>query len=124
MLNMYAGWIGLLLGCIVGAVQGLFFHRQDWLGGYSSWRRRMTRLGHISFFGLGFINLAFALTVRTFNIEEGTEFSSYLLVLGLITMPLLCYLSALKEIFRQLFFIPTASVLIAIILLLLRLVQP
>jgi len=123
MLNIIAAWVGMLLGCIAGAVQGLFFHKQDWLGGYGSWRRRITRLGHISFFGLGFINLAFALTVKTLDIEGGTEISSYLLVLGLITMPLFCYFSALREIFRQLFFIPTASVLIAIILLLLRLFQ-
>ncbi len=123
MLNIIAAWVGMLLGCIAGAVQGLFFHKQDWLGGYGSWRRRITRLGHISFFGLGFINLAFALTVKTLDLEGGTEISSYLLVLGLITMPLFCYLSALKEVFRQLFFIPTASVLIAIILLLLRLFQ-
>jgi len=123
MLNIYAGWIGFLLGCISGAVQGLFFHKQDWLGGYNSWQRRITRLGHISFFGLGFINLAFALTVRSLNIEDGTEISSYLLVLGLITMPLFCYLSAIKEVFRQLFFIPTTSVLLAIILFIWRLIQ-
>ena len=123
MLNIYAGWIAFLLGCIFGAVQGLFFHKQDWLGGYGSWQRRITRLGHISFFGLGFINLAFALTVRSLNIEGGTEISSYLLVVGLITMPLFCYLSAIKKFFRQLFFIPTTSVILAIILLIWRLTQ-
>ncbi len=123
MLNIYAGWIGFLLGCVFGAVQGIFFHKQDWLGGYNSWQRRITRLGHISFFGLGFINLAFALTVRSLNIQDGIEISSYLLVAGLVTMPLFCYLSAIKEAFRQLFFIPTASVALAIILFIWRLTQ-
>ena len=32
MLNIYAGWIGFLLGCVFGAIQGLFFHKPDWLG--------------------------------------------------------------------------------------------
>ena len=51
-LNLQTAWIGFLLGCISGAVLGLFFHRAEWLGGYGSWRRRMLRLAHISFFGI------------------------------------------------------------------------
>ena len=55
-------WIGMLLGVVSGAIIGLFFHREDWMGGYNSFRRRLTRLGHISFFGLAFVNMGFALT--------------------------------------------------------------
>src|SRR4051812_205671 len=50
-LNIAAAWIGILCGVLGGAVVGLFFHRDEWLGGYGSWRRRLARLGHISFFG-------------------------------------------------------------------------
>ena len=46
-------------------VLGLFFHRENWLGGYASLKRRMYRLGHISFFGLGAVNLLFWLTVKS-----------------------------------------------------------
>lgn len=56
MLNLQAGWIGFIGGAVTGSMLGLFFHGNDWLGGYASFRRRMFRLGHISFFGLGFIN--------------------------------------------------------------------
>ena len=66
-LNLYAAWIGILLGAIMGAVQGMFFHKESWLGGYGTWARRMTRLGHISFFGIAFINLAFYLTVKSMD---------------------------------------------------------
>ena len=31
------------------------------MGGYGSFRRRLTRLGHIAFFGLGFVNLFYGL---------------------------------------------------------------
>ena len=61
-INLYAAWIGMLLGGIFGAIQGLFFHKEEWLGGYGSWRRRITRLGHISFFGIAFINISFVFT--------------------------------------------------------------
>ena len=28
-INLYAVWIGMLLGAIFGAIQGLFFHKED-----------------------------------------------------------------------------------------------
>jgi hypothetical protein len=109
--NLLAAWLGVLLGSLAGAIQGLFFRREDWLGGYGSWRRRMLRLGHISFFGLGFINLAFALSVRVLEIDDGVVWPSWLFLLGAVTMPLLCYLASVKDVFRHLFFIPVLSVI-------------
>src|SRR6185436_1938733 len=57
-------WLWILPGFLSGMVLGMFFHREDWLGGYASLRRRMYRLGHISFFGLGAVNLFFWLTMK------------------------------------------------------------
>ncbi|MDD4050290.1 MAG: hypothetical protein PHR28_00145 [candidate division Zixibacteria bacterium] len=108
-INLYAAWVAFLLGSLAGAITGLFFHGEIWLGGYGSWRRRMTRLGHIAFFGLGLINLAFALTINVFHIESEVTLPSILLVIGAATMPLVCYLSAFKASFRHLFFIPALA---------------
>ena len=108
-INLYAAWIAFLLGSLAGAITGLFFHGEIWLGGYASWRRRMIRLGHIAFFGLGLINLAFALTADVFHIQSGVVLPSILLLIGLATMPLVCYLSAFKAPFRHLFFIPALA---------------
>jgi hypothetical protein len=44
------------------------------------------------------------------------------LIVALITMPLLCYLSAFKKPLRNLFFIPAGSVIIGILLLLWRVI--
>jgi len=121
--NLYAAWTGILLGCVAGAVQGLFFYKEDWLGGYSSWSRRMVRLGHVSFFGIGFINLVFSLTVYTMGLSEGVFLASWLLIVGAITMPLVCYLSAAKMDFRHLFFIPVLSVIVGIAILIWSLFQ-
>lgn len=104
-------------------VPGVFFHEENWLGGYSSWRRRMIRLAHIAFFGLGFLNLAFALTADALGIESGLAASSFLLILGAVTMPLVCYLSAFRTCFRHLFPIPALSVTIGIALFLWRMLQ-
>jgi hypothetical protein len=122
-INFYTGWIGFLLGCIAGAIPGLFFHDNDWLGGYTSWPRRMIRLAHIAFFGIGFLNIAFALSVRSLNLETANLIiPSVLLIIGAVTMPLVCYLSAWKSFFRQFFFIPTLSVICAITIFLWRII--
>ncbi len=123
-LNLYAAWIAFLLGILAGAAQGLFFHREQWLGGYGSWRRRLLRLGHISFFGLGLLNMSFALTARSLGITSGLAAPGWLLVVGLATMPLVCYLSAFKEVFRHAFFIPVLSVALGVVLFLRRMLLP
>jgi len=112
-LGILVGWFGILAGVVAGTIQGLFFHKDNWLGGYSSWRRRMVRLAHISFFGIGFINLSFGLTINALDIQKSILIPLYLFIIGEITMPIVCYLAAIKKLFRHLFFIPVLSVLIA-----------
>ena len=113
-LNLFAAWIGFMLGAVAGATTGLFFDRETWLGGYADWRRRMVRLGHVSFFGLGLLNLGFFLTVEARGMRAGIELPGYLLIVGAVTMPLVCYLSAHRKAFRHLFFVPAGAVTIAL----------
>ncbi len=117
--NLLAGWIGIVLGFVAGAVAGLFFWREEWLGGYGSWRPRMVRLGHISFFGLGFINILFAITVSALDLprSRGLIWSSSLLIAGAITMPVVCYVAAWRMNLRHLFPIPVACLLSAVVIL-------
>lgn len=122
MINIQVAWIGFLLGCVSGAIPGLFFYNSDWLGGYTSWPRRMVRLAHIAFFGLGFINLLFSLTAKALNLDSGLQDVSVLLIAGAGTMPTVCYLSAWKPSLRHLFFIPAVSVTIGIALFVWRVV--
>lgn len=112
--NLLAGWIGFLAGAVTGALMGLFFHREDWAGGYGSFPRRLMRLGHIACFGLGLINILFALTAANLPPSPILRVGSLLLVIGMITMPLNCFLTAWRKPFRHAFFIPAGSTLIAI----------
>jgi hypothetical protein len=115
--NLYAGWAGIFLGCIAGAVQGLSFHDEQWLGGYGSWPRRMLRLGHIALIALGILNLALALTLDALE-PAAARWISRLFLTGAVAMPLVCYLSAVRKGFRHLFFVPAVSILVALGLLL------
>ena len=113
MVNFYVGWIAILAGLVAGAVIGMFFHRDDWLEGYGSWRRRMLRLMHISMVGTGLLNLAFALSLRYFHTAIQPQIPSVLFVVGAVSMPLVCGLSAWRKPMRHLFFIPVLSLVIA-----------
>ena len=116
--NLIAGWSGFLAGAVTGALMGLFFHRENWFGGYGSFPRRMLRLGHIACFGLGLINILFAFTAATLPPSRLIGTASVLLVVGMITMPTTCFLTSWKKPFRHLFFVPAGSTLVGIACLL------
>lgn len=121
--NLLAGWIAILLGFAAGAVPGLFFQMEDWLGGYGSWRRRLVRLAHISFFGLGSLNVLFALSAGSLGLatcDSLLEWASALLLGGLVAMPAVCYLSAWRQPLRHLFFVPVTCLVLGVALFLLE----
>ena len=105
--NLIAAWTGVLLGMAGGAILGLSFHEEGWLGGYGSWRRRLLRLGHISLFGLAGVNLAYSMTADRMGWKPGA--ASALFVAGAVLMPLVCGLAAWRKPFRHLFFLPVGS---------------
>jgi hypothetical protein len=123
-MSLLAGWLGILLGVVFGAAVGLRFHEARWLGGYASWPRRMLRLAHISFFGLGFLNIAFALTARALGTADGLAWPAALLLVGAATMPLVCCLAAVWPACRQGFVVPVGSVLVGLSLFVWRLWLP
>jgi hypothetical protein len=115
-LNMLAGWTGMLMGVVSGAAVGLFFHREEWMGGYSSFRRRMLRLAHISFFGIGFLNILFALSVGPMAIgDSAARVASAGLLVGAVAMPANCLLAAWRSRFRHLFPVPVLAIAVAVV---------
>jgi hypothetical protein len=119
-LNLYAAWIGILLGFASGSIHGIFFHGDAWLGGYASWTRRMTRLGHISFLGLAFINLAYVVSLHIEGVADPGQVTSILFLVGAVTMPLVCYLSAFRKPLRHLFAVPVVSLVAGTVLFITR----
>jgi len=111
-LNLAIAWLWILLGFGSGFVLGLFFHRDDWLGGYGSYPRRLYRLAHIAFFGTGIVNFVFWLTASRLG-WGGTALvvASWAFIVGAVTMPLCCVLMAQGRKFRLLFGIPVFSLM-------------
>lgn len=116
--NFIVGWCGMLAGVMSGTVLGLYFHQEEWQGGYGSFRRRLIRLGHISFIGLGTINVLFALSARASASAAPSLFSqiaSVALNVGAVTMPICCFLTAWRTSLRRFFAVPVAAEFVGIL---------
>lgn len=100
----------MLGGVLSGALIGLFFLKPDWLGGYGSQPRRLLRLGHIAFFGIGLLNLFYALSLDPLEIPlPAARRGSLAMLVALVSMPTCCFLTAWRQPMRHLFPIPVLS---------------
>ena len=112
--NFTAGWWLILAAFASGAAIGLGFHREDFLGGYGSFRRRLLRLGHIALAALGMLNVLYGLSPVSVGGGTRALLPGILLVAGAVAMPLVCFLSAWRTPFRHLFFVPVALLMAAV----------
>ena len=110
--NLFLAWLWILLGFVSGMLLGLFFHGENWLGGYTSFKRRMYRLGHISFFGLGAVNLLFYFTLQSLPADDPLAgLASWAFVVGAVSMPVCSVLMAHFPKAHLLFAIPVLSLI-------------
>jgi hypothetical protein len=108
--NLVVGWSSMAAGVMSGAWIGLSFAQDGWLGGYSSFPRRMLRLGHIACFGIGILNVLFALTVQAMPLPPTLRLvGSIGFTAAALTMAPCCFLTAWRAQFQRLFPIPVLS---------------
>ena|SRR5579862_9370983 len=113
-LNLLVGWLGITIGFVSGLLMGMRFEQETWLGGYSSFKRRLYRLGHVSFFGLGILNLLFYFTAHSAPMyHAGAWLASVCFVIGAASMPLCCLIVAHRPTLKLLFAVPVASLVVA-----------
>ena len=115
-IHLFAAWAGFVCGVSSGAAIGLLFHREDWLGGYGSFKRRLFRLAHISFFGLGAVNFFFYFTAQTVVAGSLLMFASSAFIAGAVTMPVCCLIMAHFPNTRSLFALPVVSLVAGAVL--------
>ena len=116
-LNYLAGWWLILAAFASGAAIGLGFHREEFLGGYGSFRRRLLRLGHIALAALGMLNVLYGLVPAPPGVGWAAHLPGRLLVAGAVAMPLVCFLSAWRMPFRHLFCVPVMLLTAAVALI-------
>ncbi len=122
-INLLAAWVGILLGFLSGLALGLGFHRENWLGGYGSFTRRLYRLAHISLFGLGAVNLLFYFTAHGLPASTLLALASSAFIAGAITMPVCCLIMAHYPNTRSLFALPVVSLVTGGVLTLMEVIK-
>lgn len=109
-LNLQFGWTWIVAGFVAGALLGMGFERDEFLGGYGSFRRRLYRLGHIAFFGTGMLNLLFYFTVLALGMEGiRTEIAGWAFFAGALAMPAACILCASRPKLKPVFAVPVVA---------------
>ena len=109
-LNWFAGWVLILLGFLSGSLLGLFFHREEFFGGYTSFRRRIVRLGHIALVALGMLNVLYSISPWPPSAQWQARAASICLLGGGIAMPAVCFLTGWQERCRRLFVVPVVDI--------------
>jgi hypothetical protein len=114
-LNWTFGWCLVLSAFATGAVLGLFFDREDFLGGYGLFRRRLFRLGHIAQAALGMLNVLYGLGAAKVSPPASAPAASLCFVVGGVAMPLVCFLTGWRTGFRHLFAVPVVALVLAVL---------
>lgn len=123
-LNLIMAWAWILCGFLSGMIMGMFFHKEQWLGGYASHKRRLYRLGHISFFGLALINFLFYVTFKQVpDMSTTLLIASWGFIAGALTMPVCCGIMAHFPKVYLIFSIPVISLIAGAVLTLIEVIR-
>lgn len=101
--QLRVGWVLVLAGLVAGLLLGLGFHREEFLGGYASLRRRLVRLGHVALVALGALNVLWAMSASSLG---APALAGRLFIAGSFLMPLMCFLVAWQPKLRLAFAAP------------------
>ena len=112
-------WCSCVMGVVTGLTLGLWsfdgpFPTPEWLSDYDSLSRRMTRLGHIAYFGLGFLTLllAWELPKLTLDARQKT-IAAEMMIFGNMFLPLTLFAASIYHPLKYLMPIPALCVLVA-----------
>lgn len=120
--NRAVGWISLALGVFSGLVLGLWSFDgpvgvPEWLGDYGDTSRRLARLGHIAFFGLGFLNLFLARELGALKLDDGQRrAASVAMNFGNIFLPITLFAASFYHPLKYMMPMPALAVALAMTL--------
>lgn len=124
MVNEAFGWAWVLMGFLAGALLGMGFAREGFLGGYDSWERRLLRLGHVSLVALGVLNILAGASLERAALAPAWETAaSASLIVGGVLMPACCGLAAWNKKTKALFAAPVLALTLGVGILVVGLAQ-
>lgn len=120
--NRIIGWGSLVMGAGTGLVMGLWSFdgpapTPSWLGEYGDTSRRLARLGHIAFFGLGILNLLLARELPLLALGARAKRTAALAMsFGNVFLPLTLFGGAAFRPLKYLMSLPASAVFLALVI--------
>jgi hypothetical protein len=121
-MNRTIGWFSLAMGVATGLVMGLWsfdgpMATPAWLGEYGDTSRRLARLGHIAFIGLGLINILLAHELPHSSLDaRARRIASSQMNFGNVLLPITLFAAAAWRPAKFAMAIPATAVFIALCL--------
>ena len=121
-MNRTIGWCSLAAGVATGLVMGLWsfdgpMTTPAWLGEYGDTSRRLARLGHIAFFGLGFINILLARELPQSALSgRARRIASRHMNFGNVVLPITLFIASVWRPAKFALAIPATAVFVALCL--------
>lgn len=121
-MNRTIGWWSLAAGVATGLVLGLWSFDGPlpvpaWLGAYDDTARRLARLGHIAFVGLGMLNILLARELPQSTLDDSRRrLASRAMNLGNLLLPVLLFAAAAFPPVKYALAVPATAVFLALCL--------
>ena len=118
--NRTVGWASLAVGVATGLVMGLWsfdgpLPTPVWLGAYGDTPRRLARLGHIAFIGLGTINILLARELTESSLgDPARRLASGAMNLGNVLLPITLFAAAAWRPAKYAMGLPATAVFVAL----------
>jgi hypothetical protein len=113
-------WVGFCAGAASGLVMGLWAFDGPvavpaWVGEYGGTSRRLMRLGHIAFFGIGILNLLLVRELPALRLGQGAKAAAATgMNVANIFLPSILFAAALLPPLKYLLGVPAAGAFIAL----------
>ena len=120
--NRMVGWSSLATGVGVGLIMGLWsfdgpVQPPAWIGDYTDTSRRLIRLGHIAFIGLGLIDILMERELaRSALGQAGRAVASWSMVVGNVLLPMALFAAAIYRPLKYGMALPASAVFLALVL--------
>jgi len=120
--NRLIGWASMVFGAGSGLLLGLWSFdgpvpTPAWLGDYGDTGRRLVRLGHIAFFGLGILNVLIARELPRLALDKALRcITSRAMNFGNIFLPLTLFAAGVYHPLKYLMPFPAISIFVALCL--------
>lgn len=121
-MNRTIGWFSLAVGIATGLVMGMWSFdgpapTPAWLGEYGDTSRRLARLGHIAFIGLGLINILLAHELPLSSLSaRAKRIASRHMNFGNIVLPITLFAAAAWRPAKYAMAVPATAVFVAMCL--------